>query len=340
MSEWIDIKYIGLISPRLEKFKVLKSSPYTATFRCFVCGDSQRNKYKTRGYFIGKNGSYRMYCHNCNISMSMTKVLGMLDPELQKEYKTEIFINKNVRIEKKEEIKLPDKFKFKLPVFNTDENLKKLKKISQLAWDHPAKQYVIDRMIPNEYHAKLYYAPKFAKWVNSMIPEKLSDKHDEPRLIIPLLDKNKKMFGFSGRAFHDTSLRYITIMLNEDCPKIFNMDSVDWSKRVYCLEGPLDATFIPNSIAMVGADLVTDEYKPVMIFDNECRSKQIIQRMNKYIDDGFEICIWPEDTNGKDINKMVLNGKSPKDILKTINDNIYHGLRAKARLSEWRKVNE
>ena len=45
----IDSKYIGLVSTRLEKFKKVKVDLYN--FRCPLCGDSKRNKNRTRGYF-------------------------------------------------------------------------------------------------------------------------------------------------------------------------------------------------------------------------------------------------------------------------------------------------
>ena len=47
----IDVKYINLISSRLSKFKRVKPNLYN--FRCPICGDSQKNKNKTRGYGAG-----------------------------------------------------------------------------------------------------------------------------------------------------------------------------------------------------------------------------------------------------------------------------------------------
>lgn len=343
MSEWLDIKYIGLIAPRLEKFKVLKQNPYTAIFRCFVCGDSQKNKYKCRGYFISKNGKVAMYCHNCNTTMGLTKVLDELDPSLSQQYKAERFLDTNTHPVMAKPIQ-STLDTFAKPVFRKNNHLKQLKTISQLAWDHPAKQYVESRKIPTPYHSKLFYAPKFAKWVNSIIPGKLPEKHDEPRLVIPMLDKDGNMFGFSGREFHDLpgGLRYITTMLDDDLPKIYNLDSVDWNKTVYCTEGQCDAMFLPNSIAMVGADLIDFENfnteTTVIIFDNEPRNTQIVNRMNKYIDKGFNICIWPESMTKKDINKMIMDLNLTKEqVLKIIQTNTYKGLIANLELSKWRK---
>ena len=43
---YIEIKYLNLLSPRLDKFKQKKD--YLWNFRCPVCGDSQRNRNKVR----------------------------------------------------------------------------------------------------------------------------------------------------------------------------------------------------------------------------------------------------------------------------------------------------
>ena len=50
MNTFVDIKYIGLLSPNLSQFKKKKDGLYN--FRCPYCGDSQKNKLKARGYLI------------------------------------------------------------------------------------------------------------------------------------------------------------------------------------------------------------------------------------------------------------------------------------------------
>ena len=66
MSLYIDIKYLNTIAYRLENFK--KKSQDLWNCRCPLCGDSSRNKKKSRGYFYrGKNDLYYK-CHNCGAS--------------------------------------------------------------------------------------------------------------------------------------------------------------------------------------------------------------------------------------------------------------------------------
>lgn len=99
--------------------------------------------------------------------------------------------------------------------------------------------------------------------------------------------------------------------------------------------------FLDNAIAMVGADLdymffnSNFESNFVMVYDNEKRNKQIIERMQKAIDSKFSIVIWPNDLKEKDINDMILSGI---DVNKIINQNTFTGLEAKAKLIGWKRV--
>ena len=47
---FLDSKYIGLISARLDKIKKVKPDLYN--FRCPYCGDSKKHKNKKRGYLL------------------------------------------------------------------------------------------------------------------------------------------------------------------------------------------------------------------------------------------------------------------------------------------------
>ena len=55
----IDSKFIGLVSSRLDRFKKVKANLYN--FRCPICGDSEKQKNKARGYLyqIKANTNYR-----------------------------------------------------------------------------------------------------------------------------------------------------------------------------------------------------------------------------------------------------------------------------------------
>ena len=162
---------------------------------------------------------------------------------------------------------------------------------------------------------------------------------DEPRLIIPFVNKNGELMGFQGRAFGKTSLRYITIKVDENAPKIFGLDSLQRNKPVYVVEGPIDSMFLDNCIAMGGADLTQASLDYVgtkdlvFVFDNEPRNKEILSRIEKIIDMGYNISLFPESISQKDINDMVLGGIDPIELQVIISKNTVSGLSAKAKLS-------
>ena len=331
--DYIDYKYINLVSNRLERFKKRGNDAYNC--RCPLCGDSQSNKAKTRGYILSRKGTAVYYCHNCGASMSLGNFIKTLDPTLYKEYAQERFVEKHNKTARPPE---PDITSFKKPKFIKESPLIKLKKISQLDPTHPAKMYIESRLIPTPFHARLFYAPKFKEWVNSIIPEKFDATKDEPRLIIPFIDEEGNLFAFQGRSFAKDGIRYITIILDDSKPKLFGLDKLDSNKTFYVTEGPIDSMFLPNAIAMAGADLPTtlNKDKAVIIFDNEPRNKDIVKRIEKYINQGYKVCIWPDYVPYKDINEMVMSGLTTYK--KIIDENIYQGLSAIARLSLWKKV--
>lgn len=329
--DFIDYKYVGLISNRLDMFKRRGNDSYNC--RCPLCGDSKSNRSKTRGYILSKKGNAVYYCHNCGVSVAFGKFIEMLDPEMYKQYKQEKFVDKHNKVERPVDIT-----SFEKPKFIRESPLKQLKKISQLDPSHPAKMYVDSRKIPTPYHARLFYAPKFKKWVNSIIPEKFDDTKDEPRLIIPFIDEEGSLFAFQGRSFSKEGIRYITIILDDSKPKLFGLDKVNMDERFYVTEGPIDSMFLPNAIAMAGADLGSslNRDNAVIVFDNEPRNSEIVKRMSKYIDQGYKLSFWPDYIPYKDINEMSMSGLS--NYQKIIDDNIFQGLAAKARLSTWKKV--
>ena len=131
-------------------------------------------------------------------------------------------------------------------------------------------------------------------------------------------------------------------MLDEDMPKVFGLDTVDFSKKYYVLEGPIDSLFINNAVAMAGADGnasgLENEENAIFVFDNEPRNKEIATRMEKCLDKGYKVCIWPSNMLDKDVNDMILSDIKPVDVQMIIDMNSYTGLEGKLKLSEWRRI--
>lgn len=335
---WLDDKYANMLSFQLDRFKRLKA--YTYNFRCPICGDSEKNKFKARGYLYKNKDHLSFKCHNCGASPRFSVLLKQINPELYKEYRIESIKETQIVCEY-----VPQIEKFAKPKHLEFEPLKNLKRISQLDADNVVKKYVCDRQIPNEYHHKIFYVTRFMEWINTFIPNKFSNeqlKKDEPRLVIPFIDENGYVFAVTGRSFKKNSLRYLTIKFDEDAQKIYGLEKLDRTKRIYILEGPIDSMFIPNSVAMAGADLdirnLFTNNDVTIVFDNEPRNLEIVKRMEKFIDRGHNVCIWPQHILEKDINDMIITGKTSNEIISLIDENTYYGLKAKLKLAEWRKI--
>ena len=320
----IDSKYIGLVSSRLQKFKRVKSDLYN--FRCPICGDSKKHKNKARGYLYQVKTNTNYKCHNCGASLSFNNFLKQIDVALHKQYILEKFkeghTGKNFVVEE-------PKFEFKKPVFTKDIDLPKASEVPV------AKEYLEKRKLDS---TKFYYAHKFKKWANTQKETFDNIRKDESRIIIPMYDKDHKLIGFQGRSLGPNSVKYITIMLNEDAPKIYGLDKINEDKTIYVVEGPFDSTFVKNSIAMCGSDSGLENIKRssvVFVYDNEPRNKEILGRIEKCIGNSDRVVIWPRDILQKDINDMALAGHDIMGILKT---NTFSGLEAQVKFNNWKKV--
>jgi hypothetical protein len=339
----IDYKYIGLISSRLPLFK--KKSDGTFNFRCIICGDSQTDKRKARGFILTKNSKTTYYCHNCHASLSLPNLIKQIDPQLfdeyQKERLAEKYLSNQVGITARES----DFTRVRFPKYLREAAFQKINKISSLPPDNPAKRYVNSRKIPTKHHHKLFLTLKFKKWVNTIIPDKFeSTDIDEARLILPFIDMDGSLIGFTGRAFGQNKIRYITIHVDTDKPLIFGLDTVNKNEKIYVTEGPIDSLFLPNALAMGSSNnlnglkqFIDDPSRFVLVMDNEPKNKDICNIVEKAIDLGYNVCIWPSHIEFKDINEMVLSGMKPEDVKLIIDCNTVSGLEAKLRITQWKK---
>jgi len=322
----VEIKYLNLLSPQLQRFKQKK--PYLWNFRCPYCGDSQNNKSKARGFVFQHKGSLLYKCHNCQISVPIEKLLQDQDPALYKEYRMEKFTSP-----KKIDMRKVNKIVSATPVFKKN-ILAGCTPLDSLNNSHPAKEYIVSRKLPTD---ALYYTEKFREWTNSLKPGTFLDtQNDEERIIIPFRDKEGNVYGFQGRSLSNTGIRYITVLLQEDQPKIFGLDKLNYEKTIYITEGPFDSMFLSNAIAMAGADvsLPADLLDCVFVYDNEPRNKQITDRIARHISDGDSVVIWPSEIKEKDINDMILAEHSVQEIVSSCT---YSGLTATLKLNDWRK---
>lgn len=336
---WLDQKYIGILSIRLDQFK--RKGDYKYNFRCPICGDSQKNKTKTRGYIYPKSGALFYFCHNCSASLSLGGLIKSVDTNLYREYCLERYTSgEGGRKPHKEHNFVFKPVKFESSQKSLFENV--LTPIKKFDKDHEILKYVHSRKIPSHRYNTLYYVN------NVQDLKKLASGYDdkiitsEPRLVLPFFNRKNKLVGLSARAIRGEKFRYINLKIDDNDPMIFGIDKVDIEKTIYVTEGPLDSLFLPNSIAVGNANLrVASEHLPkeklVLVYDNEPRNKEIVKNIETSVGAGFNVCVWPKSYTEKDINDMVVKSKVDLDeLISTIKERTFTGPRLLLEFNNWR----
>lgn len=338
MSLFLDQKYLTLISNRLPLFKRKGDRLYNC--RCIICGDSFKNKSKARGYFFEFKSELRYKCHNCDASVAFSSFLSKLDNNLYSQY----LLEKYSEGQPLKSNALTTIVTFEEPKFKTsDEKLidRLLDRVDTLPSDHEAVLFCKQRQIPENKYQFIYYIDNIKDIVQLNQDYKESIKGEEPRIVLPFFDTNGQLTGVTCRALRGEALRYITVKIKDQVPLIFGINEVIKSKIVYVVEGPIDSLFLDNAIAVAGTSLNKSRIidvpndSLVYIYDNQPRNKELCKIMERTIDQGHSIVIWPQNISEKDINEMIIGGKNVKKIIK---DNTFNGLTAKAKFIGWKRV--
>ena len=337
MSIATDTKFLNFLSSRLDRFKRVRDNLWN--FRCPLCGDSSRNKRKARGYVYQKQTDLFYKCHNCGSGLSIGNLIKEIDSNLHKQYVMERYKAGETG---KRKTKEPE-FKFETPKFKPKKTTIDLPSIESLPKEHYAKVYCAGREIPQQFMDKIFYAEDFKKWALSVCQVDYSTlRQSEPRLVIPFFDKDNQLIGAQGRALRESKVRYVTVKVYENAPKVFGLERWNSDQHTYLVEGPIDSLFLPNCLAMAGADMsdlsILDKDKTTLIFDNEPRNFQIARSMVKSLQDGWKIVVWPNSITCKDINDMVLTSIKDARLVEIINTNTYSGQRGEWEVKSWKKV--
>ena len=108
------------------------------------------------------------------------------------------------------------------------------------------------------------------------------------------------------------------------------------------VEGPIDSLFLDNCLAVAGSSNFAKDMpkeNTTIVFDNERRNKEILIQMEQIIDKGYNVVLWPNVVKDKDINDMILSGRTKDEVQTIIKNNTYQGNMAKIKFATWRKIN-
>lgn len=336
MSVYLDQKFLSLVSNRLPLFKRKSDKLYNC--RCVLCGDSSKNRHKARGYFFEYKTDLRYKCHNCDASLTFGNFLKTIDTTLYNQYSLEKF-SEGAPLK----ANTINTFAFEEPVFKAPEERlldKILVRVDILPENHEAVIFCKGRSIPSSKLKEIYFIENIKDIVQLNDKYKASIKGEEPRIVLPFYNEIGQLVGVTCRALRGEALRYITIKIKDE-PLIFGLDSIDKNKTTYVVEGPIDSLFLKNSIAVAGTSFdkvsfsTISQDKLVYIYDNQPRNKEVCKIIEKSIDQGCNVVIWPQNIMEKDINEMVIAGKN---VQKIISENTFTGLTAKAKFYSWKRA--
>lgn len=320
-----------------ERCKIMSLNPVKINFRCPHCGDSAKRASMTRGWFYEYDNDLRYGCFNCNLNLKIGSYLKKFFPEYYREW----LRDRRGETPERNHIE-KDLFSIKTSYIEELPDCERLDKISD---EHPAKKYMLNRLIPHDKMHLFYFTMNWKTVANSIAKDTYPDEEPEPRIVIPIYNRDGKMESVQGRALRKSdAIRYITIKSHENASKIFGVERVDnTDKPVFIFEGPIDSIFIPNGIAMSGGqvdpNVVPFRGRRAWVLDNENRSPDTMKRYEKLIEQGENVVLWDQAPwISKDINDMILKEKvNPITIYEYLCNNIVSGLRANNRFIRWKK---
>ena len=328
------------LSLRLPRFTQQEYSPYRATFRCDICGDSQKNKFKRRGFILEKSGNLVKYCHNCGYSASLEYYLKEYHPDLYQQFRFDLLRGEGKKY-------IPESKP--VPKFNLNlgtDKLNGLIDVTLLPKDHKANIYLRNRQVPIEPDL-IYYTDNFAEYINSIIPDKMPEDNTEARIVFPLKTEQGGVFGVIGRRMDGREeMKYLSVKFDGDHPKVYGLEKINRNKHILLLEGPIDSFFCDNALAMAGTDIdpdliLKDKKRYTIILDNQPRNREVHHKYERYIKNGNQIVIWPSHITEKDINSMITDGGLTKErVASIIQDNTYSGLKALTLFKKWKKLSD
>lgn len=352
MSIWIDRKFLGFVSSKLEQFKQKKTDLYN--FRCPYCGDSQKNKLKARGYVYRKSNDMFFICHNCGKSTTFAKFLEYVDNTSYKQYILERYSSGETG---NHNYKKPDFSELKGNAFNhfqstgNTEPVESLEKtwqefssysIKNLPEEHYARAYIKNRKIPEQFWDEILFVPQFREFLDEEFPNHGKDEvPNDDRIVLLYTNEKGEITNVAGRALSDTKIRYVTVKVSNE-KKVFGLHRLRKRDKIYVVEGQFDSYFIPNCLAsgdsnLGGVAAIFPELDVVLIYDREPRNRDLVKQIEKSINDGHKVCLFPEIVNGKDVNEMIQNGFTSDEIKSIIDSNTFSGLTAKLKFTHWKR---
>jgi DNA primase len=270
---------------------------------CPVCKEGKSLGKKKRLFFYPQTKSF--YCFNCGKSWSAFNWLLDVTRMSKEELRAEIITNGSAREINFEDLMPKSKTKNEFPLPKDSINLKdkiqlsyhQNNKIIQKALD-----YITHRNLENAINAPDTFFIS------------LKDPVHKNRLGIPFYDRNNKIVFYQTRCLDESYPKYLS-KINAD-KSLFNIHKINTSiDSIFLLEGPVDAMFIKNGVAVAGLNLTTNQQKQltefplhqkIWILDNPKIDNTSREKIKDLLLQREKVFKWPEDKPYKDLNEWAI----------------------------------
>lgn len=346
----IQKKYANAFAANMNCSKQISNDVWN--FRCPVCGDSDKDPNKARGYIYQQSMDLFYKCHNCGDSRYFNSLLKEYDPALHRRYIAELFKHQRhpaKNKEAKEEAKLKNRPKQKIEKRLKQETItKKLRhaNIVPVTESNIGQDYLLSRQIDKSSFHKIYFAENYLDALKLLKGETPDNKYhhlEQAAIAFLLYDEQGRFSGLQFRLLSkQTKKRFHIHKMRSSAQKLFfgNQYLKPNEAPKYVLEGAIDSLFLESAVASLGSDLICpfDSNETIYVLDFDNRNKQIVQKYKKLLEQGKRVCIPSTKYSHMDINDFILQGFSIQQIEKLIRSSAYSGLTGFLRLNEWKRI--
>ena len=299
----------------------------TYTSCCPICREGDSWLKKKRFYFYTKTNS--CYCFNCGYSAKLYKLYYDLTGKMMGK---EGFENPKLTQENESLVQtiqpLP---KDSINIFDTTQVLKNMHN----PFFKQTIQYVCDRRL----HKSINRPKTF--WFSPV------DFTHKNRLIIPFYDLDDKITYYQSRKLpSDTSDLPNYLSKSGGDRSLFNINRVTEYPYIFIFEGPLDACFIRNGVAVSGINKsrnsLTDKQKEqlanfplhqkIWVLDNQNKDATARKKMQQLADNNQYVFVWPKNIIYKDFNEMCMDTKQNSVDPEFVLNNTFQGIKARVKM--------
>lgn len=299
----------------------------TYTACCPICREGDSWLKKKRFYFYSKTNS--CYCFNCGYNAKLYKLYYDLTGKMMGK---EGFENPKLMQETASPVQtiqpLP---KDSINIFDTTQVLKNMRN----SFFKETIQYVCDRRL----HKSINRPKTF--WFSPV------DFTHKNRLIIPFYDLDDKIAYYQSRKLpSDTSDLPNYLSKSGGDRSLFNINRVSEYPYIFIFEGPLDACFIRNGVAVSGINKsrnsMTDKQKEqlanfplhqkIWVLDNQNKDLTARKKMQQLADNNQHVFVWPKNIIYKDFNEMCMDLKQNSVDPEFVLNNTFQGIKARVKM--------